>query len=184
MIEHELKIPVARLDDVRTLLRELGASRLHPRLRESNLLFDTDDGLLATTRRVLRLRCVETHNVLTYKGPATFRGAIKSRREIELDIGSAESMIDLLAALGYTPTIRYEKEREGWRMRDVRVDLDHTPMGEFIELEGPPDELEAVARALSLDPESAVTGSYVDLWLTRRQRHPELNLARDMVFDS
>ena len=78
--------------------------------------------------------------------------------------------------------MRYEKYRESWRLAEVRVDLRHTPMGDFLELEGPADSLAASARGLGLDPTLAVAKSYISLWRDHRRRHP--GLGRDMVFDS
>jgi adenylate cyclase class 2 len=181
VIERELKIPVDRLDETRHRLVEVGADQLDPRLREINLLFDTEEGDLAATGRVLRVRSVGERSVLTFKGPASFRGAIKERREIETDISSAERMVELLESLGYVQWIRYEKDRESWGLATVRVDLDHTPMGDFVELEGPSADLAEAAQTLGLDPSLAVAGSYVSLWRAHCERHPELG--RDMVFE-
>ncbi len=181
MIECELKIPVDRLDVIRRCLAETGAERLTDNLREDNVLFDTADGRLAASGQVLRVRRVGGRHLLTFKGPASFDGAVKRRREIELEISSSERISELLHALGFTPSMRYQKQRESWRIDDVRVELDHTPMGDFVELEGPTDALEAAADRLGLDPSRAVTQSYISLWRDYRREHPELG--RDMVFD-
>jgi adenylate cyclase class 2 len=181
VIEQEIKIPVDSLDEIRHRLVESGAERLHAGLREVNLLFDTADGSLASSDRVLRVRSVGERHVLTFKGTASYRGAIRERREIETEVASPERLIELLEALGYAPCFRYEKDRESWRLADVRIDLDHTPMGDFVELEGPSADLPETARALGLDPTRAVPGSYVSLWLEYRGAHPELG--PDMVFD-
>jgi hypothetical protein len=62
------------------------------------------------------------------------------------------------------------------------VTLDHTPMGDYVEVEGMPRELYGVARMLGLDPLTAVPGSYVSLWQQYRSARPELGLPADMVF--
>ena len=77
--------------------------------------------------------------------------------------------------------MRYEKERESWTFGETRVDLDHTPMGDFVEIEGPTHSLEATARHLGLDSADAVAQSYISLWEDFRRQHPELG--RDMIFD-
>lgn len=182
MIESELKIPVVGLDPTRSRLRETGAIRLTPAELEVNFLFDTATGELASTRQVLRVRRVGGRSILTYKGPASWAGAVKQRREIEFEVSSSETAAELLHALGYAPWMRYEKMRESWTLDEVRIDLDHTPMGDFVEVEGAPDALEITARRLGLDPSAAVVGSYVSLWSERRQQQP--GLGRDMVFDS
>lgn len=181
MIESELKIPVAGLEPVRRRLGAAGATCLHRAELEINILFDTEHGKLVGSGRVLRVRRVGGRAMLTFKGPATWDGAVKQRPEHEVEITSLEIMTELLGALGYTPWMRYEKERESWLLGAVRIELDHTPMGDFVELEGPPGDLEASARSLDLDPALAVSQSYVGLWQCHRERHPELG--RDMVFD-
>lgn len=181
MIECELKIPVDDLDEIRRRLATAGADRLSAAEHEVNILFDTASGRLATSGQVLRLRRVGPRHVLTFKGPARYEGAVKQRREIELEVSSSERMAELLHALDYAPGIRYEKERESWRLDEVRVELDHTPMGDFVELEGPTASLEAAARRLGLDPAGAVAQSYLSLWRDHCRRHP--GFGPDMVFD-
>jgi adenylate cyclase class 2 len=181
VIESELKIPVDDLDEVRGRLAATQAERLNAAEHEVNILFDTASGRLATSGQVLRVRRVGGRRVLTFKGPAAFDGAVKKRREIELEIASSERMSELLTALGFAPMMRYEKYRESWRFGEVRIELDHTPMGDFVELEGPPGSLAAAARSLGLDPARAVAKSYIGLWREHRRRHP--GLARDMVFE-
>jgi adenylate cyclase class 2 len=181
-IEAELKIPVTELGGLRAMLERRGARLLHPALRERNTLLDTSEGALERGGRALRLRSLGDRHLLTYKGPVSFRGAVKERREVELDVGDAEAMTAILAELGLRPVIRYEKDREAWSLEQVVVTLDHTPMGDFVELEGAPDRLPDAAVALGLDPAAAVRGSYLGLWQEHRRRHPELDLPRDMVF--
>jgi adenylate cyclase class 2 len=181
MIECELKIPVDGLDPIRYGLVEAGAERLTGDEREVNILFDTADGDLGSRGQVLRVRQFNGRHLLTFKGPASFAGAVKQRREIELEIPSSELISELLDALGYAPWMRYEKQRESWLIGDVHVELDHTPMGDFVELEGPTDSLDETARRLGLDPTRALTQSYIGLWQDYRGAHPELG--RDMVFD-
>ena len=183
MIERELKIPVADLDGPRQRLEAAGARRVHPPLDELNLLFDTPDGRLTAAGEVLRVRQRGEVSVLTFKGEASYRGQIKERREIELEVASRERLVELFEALGFELRLRYDKVRETWRLGGVEVVLDHTPMGDFVELEGPAETLEGAARRVGLDPAAAVAGSYVSLWQEHRRRHPELDLGRDMVFE-
>lgn len=182
MIESELKIPVDTLDEVRRRLRVANAKRLSDTELEVNTLFDDAGGELAASRQVLRVRRIAGRTILTYKGPPSWDGAVKRRREIELEVSSDLAIAELLHALGYAPWMRYEKRRQSWQLGDVRIDLDETPIGEFVEIEGPVAELETTARSLGIDPEQAVAESYIGLWQAHRRRHPELG--RDMVFQT
>jgi adenylate cyclase class 2 len=183
VIEREIKIPVDDLSPVRRRLEAGPARLLHPSLREHNLLFDNIAGDLEAAGSMLRIRQTGDRAVLTFKGPATYRGAVKERREINVEIPSGDLGAELLVALGFRPSIRYEKDRESWVLGEVRVDLDHTVMGNFVEIEGPADAIEAATRTLRLDPTRAVAGSYISLWQSFRRSHPRLAQQRDMVFD-
>ena len=77
--EREVKL---RLDDpvrLRARLRELGAERVEGPAREHNVLFDTGDGRLRASGSVLRLRRYAGRWILTFKGPARYRGDVKER---------------------------------------------------------------------------------------------------------
>lgn len=182
--ETELKIPVRDLEAVRRCLAEMpGAVELHPSEREVNILLDTTDGKLEAAGRVLRLRRIGDRQLLTLKGPASFEGAIKHREELELAVSDVAALAAIFDRLGYQPVVRYEKDRESWRVGGVTVTLDHTPMGDFVELEGPAERLTALAASLGIDPGDGVRGSYVSLWRDYRSAHPKLDLPRDMVFE-
>lgn len=180
--EQELKIPVTDLNLVQRRLAEVGAHRLKPSRREINVLFDTEDGEIARTDRALRLRRVDDRWILTFKGPPVYRGPVKEREELETELGSGEVVQAIFERLGLRPAIRYEKDREVWRWQGMEIVLDHTPMGDFVEIEGRADELAKAARDLGLEPQSALKGSYVTLWEQYRAEHPELDLPHDMVF--
>jgi len=182
--EQELKIPVEDLEAMRDRLALVGARRVRPSCREINVLFDTPDGEIERTDRVLRLRLVDGRWLLTYKGPPVYRGRVKEREELETEVGAGEVLRAILGRLGLGPTVRYEKDREVWSWRKLEVVLDHTPMGDFVEIEGPAVELVGAARKLGLDPELALRGSYVTLWERYRAEHPKLGLPHHMIFTS
>lgn len=150
--------------------------------REVNLLFDTHDRRLASRGQVLRLRCVAGRYFLTFKGGVSYRGVIKEREELEIEVSDGELATAILERLGLQCALRYEKDRERWVIDGIEVALDHTPMGDYVEIEGAVRELHGVARLLALDPLTAVPGSYVDLWQQYRDARPELGLSADMVF--
>jgi len=181
-METELKIPVADLEEIRSRLASLEASMVCRSKREVNQLLDTRDHELSGRGCVLRLRSYGDLRILTFKGAASYDGPIKARPEIEVEIEDLEKMRSVLAALGYCDLVRYEKDRETWRAGDVEIVLDHTPMGDFVEVEGPSDQLESTTRSLGLDPSAAVRGSYMSLWTEYRASNPEKSLPRDMVF--
>ena len=181
-LETEVKIPVNDLGPVRVALQRARAIVATPMAREVNLLLDTQDGRLRERGCLLRLRQHGDRGLLTYKGPATYHGTIKERLEHETAVGDLKRTGEIFEQLGYTVFMKYEKDREEWALDEYSVVLDHTPMGYFVEIEGPTDGLERIADLLGLKTSAAVQGSYISLWLEHRARHPELDLPNDMVF--
>lgn len=180
-IEQEIKIPVADLEAIRGRLVQAGASLDHPLTFEENVVLDDASGQLRSSGRLLRLRRYGDTFTLTFKGPATFAAGVKSRQELETEVEDGGKALALLDALGFAPIRRYEKRRETWRLGEVTVALDETPLGSFVELEGPVEAVLVGAAALGLDPGRAARGSYLELWLAHRELHPDA--PEDMVFE-
>lgn len=181
-VESELKIPVDDLAAVRVRLREAAAARLEPSTREHNVLYDTAEHHLAASHCALRLRRRGGHAWLTFKGPPSFAGGIKSRAELETEVSDPAAADALLRRLGHEPVVRYEKDRETWCLTGVTIELDLTPLGAFVELEGPVAALAATATRIGLDPSQSLAASYLALWCRHRAEHPELGLGIDMVW--
>ena len=83
--ETEIKIPVADLAAVRLRLHETDGRMVHGPLRERNVLFDAGDGRLKGAGQALRVRTVGARHLRTLKGPVTYRGAVKTRDELEVE---------------------------------------------------------------------------------------------------
>jgi adenylate cyclase, class 2 len=182
-LESELKIPVTDFKPVRAALHRERAVVVQAMAREINLLLDTQDEKLRKAGSLLRLRQHGDREILTFKGPVSYHGAVKERVEHEAEFRDLGRMVEIFGSLGFSVSMRYEKDREEWLLGEFSVVLDHTPMGNFVEVEGPPERLEQTARLLGLDTATALRGSYVSLWLEYRALHPELHLPADMVFD-
>lgn len=177
LIERELKFAQVDLDTLRGRLLELEAERVGPPADEDNWLLDRQ-GELARSGGVLRVRRDGQGSLVTFKGPATFEGPAKLRRELEIGIEGAEEALALFSALGYEVVRRYQKIREEWRLGSETICLDHTPIGDFVEFEG--EKSTAVAKRCGLDPETAVRKSYLMLYEDYLAAHPEA--PRDMIF--
>lgn len=179
-LEQEIKIPVERLESVRARLGALGARLEAARQLEDNAVLDTPDLELLGSGRLLRLRRWGSEVVVTFKGPASYKNGVKTRLELETGVAEPDRMLGILGQLGWTVQRRYQKRRETWHLGGVTVALDETPIGCFVEVEGPAGELAAAARALGLDPDAAVSASYQELWQQWRRDHP--GAPRDMLF--
>lgn len=164
-VETEIKLRLPDAAHGRRLVEEAGFRVVVARVFEANQLFDTAGLQLRQHTTVLRLREVDGTARLTYKGPPTV-GRHKSRDEFEVEIGDARTMQTVLERLGFHGVFRYEKYRTEYR-RDEEgiVMLDETPIGEFLELEGPSDWIDRTAKELGFAEADYVTTSYGRLYL-------------------
>jgi adenylate cyclase, class 2 len=178
--EIEVKFYINDLQDVQRRLVQMGAQMQQPRTLEVNLRYDTADGELTRSFRVLRLR-LDTAARLTFKGPARAEDGASIRQEIEMEVEDFERAKSLLAALGYRVSMGYEKYRTKYFLDGVHLDLDEMPYGNFIELEGPDvSSLHGLSDRLGLDWEASAPSSYVMLFDGLRRK---MNLQfRDLSF--
>ncbi len=101
----------------------------------------------------MRIRSTEAPGVLTFKGPKSVVGGVRSREEIETVVEDVSALSTVLARLGLVPAFRYEKYREvvaleaGWRSSSTRL-----PIGVFLEIEGDEEGIHEAATALGFTP--------------------------------
>jgi adenylate cyclase class 2 len=158
-----------------------------PRTLESDQLFDLPSAALRQSDRILRLRKTispegKARAMVTYKGPAT-RDGYKSREEIEFDVSDPDTFTLVLDRLGYRPAFRYEKYRTQLRAAGEPglITIDETPIGIYLELEGPQDWINSTAARLGFPVAQFLTVSYAGLYQEYRGQHPEA--PGDMTFD-
>ncbi len=166
-VETEIKLRAhADPAEARTLLTSHGFTESEPRIFEGNDVYDTPARDLRARGELIRLRQAGTRNVLTWKGKSV-PGVHKCRPESEVLVNDFDRMRDILVALGYQLTFRYEKYRTEFRDEAGHgtATLDETPIGVFFELEGPPDWIDSTAARMGYTPADYVTASYGALYL-------------------
>jgi adenylate cyclase class 2 len=159
----------------REALKRAGAALVRPRHFEDNVLMDDASGSLTSSRKLLRLRRAPDGATLTFKGPRTVDGGIKSRTEIEAHVSDPDALEAILVSLGYQPVFRYQKYRETYVWGPVEVVVDETPVGTFLEIEGDPEGIRSAAGALGYGPADFISDSYASLFFASGGRG-------DMVF--
>jgi adenylate cyclase class 2 len=182
--EIEIKLRIRDAPALRKKLRTAGARPIR-RVHEMNTLFDTPRGALRKRGILLRLR-VETPvgqkrsaaTIVTLKGPSQANRKYKVREEINLGMGDVGAGLKTapttlveraLEMLGFHPAVRYEKFRESFLWPGLRpaggfkVEWDETPIGDFLELEGPPRVIDRVARRLGYAAQDYIRESYLAL---------------------
>jgi adenylate cyclase class 2 len=199
--EIEIKLPVTDLAAAIRAIEVLGAVS-HGRVFESNTLYDTPHSDLRLRGHLLRVRGEFTapgtrriHSpsvrrvVLTSKAPSRQRRAPKKRprykERAEREVVAPHDARDwraTLTALGFQPKFRYEKFRTSFSLRGLHLDLDETPLGTFLELEGHPAAIDRVARALRYPPSAYIRATYWDVYAAdcRRRGRP----IKNMVFSA
>ncbi len=163
--ETEVKLFVPNLQTVITTLDAQGAQCTAPRILERNLRYDTPMHELSAARKVLRLR-QDTRARLTYKdeGQSSNETGIISRFEAEVEVSDFESMALILTRLGYTPYMQYEKYRTTYHLSGAEIVLDEMPYGNFVEIEGNTNQIEALIVQLGLSAAKRLTQSYTALF--------------------
>jgi adenylate cyclase, class 2 len=179
-MEIEVKIAVPGAAEARRQLRKNGFVVVKPRILEANEVFDTPDLRLRNSQLLLRIRQIRHETKLTYKGPPA-AGKHKSREELELKADDARTLAAIFSRLGFEKVFRYEKYRtEFQREKTGIVTLDETPIGIYLELEGPPAWIDRTARLLGFQEKDYILESYGKLyfdWCERQGRKPG-----DMIF--
>jgi len=162
--EVEVKLRISDPGAARGALRRLGARLARERHFEDNVLFDDAQGSLRARGTVLRLRRTPRGGFLTYKGPRGVRDGVKSREERETAVECPDEVDAILRNLGYRPVFRYQKYRESWTHQGQEIEVDETPIGAFLEIEGDPEGIHVVAAELGFSPSDYVAESYVGLF--------------------
>jgi len=182
-LEAEVKLACGDLDRLRKAGFELIV--VEPRHFEDNWLLDSADQTLFKQGAALRIRSVEGKGWLTYKGVVRDSDSpVKVREEIEVETAAPDRMFELFERLGFRRSFRYQKYRTGYHLsvegRDLKVVLDETPMGNFIEIEGDESTVARVFEAAGFSAGEIVRESYPELQASRcRKRGVPLE---DLVF--
>ncbi len=170
-VEIEVKIAVADARALRRALRRQGFA-LSERALERDTVLDTATQGLRHSLQLLRLRRHGKRWKLTYKGPPAADAQYKERPEIETAVDDGERFLQICNKLGYRPVFVYEKKRATYRRgkRGPVATLDVTPIGTFLELEGPRRWIDRTAKALGFSPSDYITASYGQLYLDHCRR--------------
>ncbi|HLW76897.1 MAG TPA: class IV adenylate cyclase [Bryobacteraceae bacterium] len=195
--ETEIKLRIADLAGFRRALAKLGARRVArggARVHERNILFDTPTKRLKRRSQLLRIRTEapaarekgrkRTQQVLlTFKGPVGTDencGAHKVREELELQVSDGGALTSIFRGLGMQPWFRYEKFRTTYRLpksqrwaKGLLIELDETPIGTFVELEGPARAIDLAAKALGFSKRDYIIADYFVLYREQCRRRGE-----------
>ena len=177
--EIEIKFRVENLRSLSRKLREAGFHLETPSTHEMNTLYDLPGQLLRQRKELLRLREFGSRWKLTHKSGGKIRRH-SSRTELETEVSDGTMMDAILRALGYSPSFRYEKLRAEWTDGKGQVVVDHTPIGDFCEIEGKPWWIDATAHQLGVGRKQYITKNYATLFTDWKRQSK--SLAKEMTF--
>lgn len=170
------------------------------RVHEENVIFDTPQGGLAKHGQLLRIRTETLEGsgksgkgrpkprvVLTFKRPVASpaasdgkgfsAGPHKLREEIEMEVTDAATLATIFEGLGMAGWFRYEKYRTTFRLpaskawaRGLLIELDETPIGTYVELEGPAGAIDRAAMELGYSKRDYVVKNYLTLYVEQCRR--------------
>jgi adenylate cyclase, class 2 len=207
--EIEIKLRVVDVAALCSRLKDVRAREIAPRTHELNTLYDTYQKGLRRRGQLIRIRIEQSAPIfgksrrnenaaaiLTYKGPSrsshnpkiagrqsNLRRHFKIKEEAEVSLGGALQMDRILRALGFHPVFRYEKFRTTFALPGVnglKIELDETPVGIYLELEGPVAGIDRAARLLGYDRKEYMTDTYGSLYLDACRRRGQK--PGDMLF--
>jgi adenylate cyclase class 2 len=180
--EVEIKLPFDSPARAIDNIEKLGATLVRERLFEDNLLFERQHDPLKAANRLLRLRREGASALLTFKSTPPGELAYKVRLEDESVVDDPDAIERILLGLGFRPAYRYQKYRTLYQLDDLEICLDETPVGCYVELEGPPTLIDRTAAQLGFTPDRYILDSYRDI---HQQHARERGVAPgDMLFDS
>lgn len=124
-----------------------------------------------------------TRQILTFKRPTPEQIAShtdrypsprthKVRDEIEAQVSDSANLIKIFEGLGMRGWFRYEKYRTTYQLpaakswaRGLLIELDETPIGTFVELEGPPYAIDRAATELGYTKSNYILTNYLSLYV-------------------
>jgi adenylate cyclase class 2 len=183
--EIEIKLCITNIPEILRKIKKLRATP-QPRLQEQNILYDTPQSHLRRRKMLFRLRVETSANpnapttrnkervILTVKAPLptqpkTSRYKIRAERE-QIAMTSSRQYAKALTSLGFRPTFRYDKFRTTFRLPNLHLDLDETPAGTYLELEGSPKAIDRAAKSLSFTKKQYLRATYWDLYVASCRR--------------
>ena len=163
MVEIEVKIRIDNLEEIQERIATQGGHCSKPRHLEENTLYDFKDSRLYSKQHALRLRSIDRKTFLTFKGAQRKSRKFKIREEFETEVKNKKQLEKILHSLGLKPVFRYEKHRTVYRKKNLKICVDETSVGNFLELEGNQSDIVRFAKDLGLSKQEFIKADYIQL---------------------
>jgi adenylate cyclase class 2 len=106
----------------------------------------------------------------------------KEKLETEVIMRDPGAWRRAIPSLGLREGFRYEKYRTSFRFGGAHLDLDETPVGIFLEIEGPRLAIDRASRMLGFGPRDYIRATYWDLYAA--DCRSKGRKTGDMLFDA
>jgi adenylate cyclase class 2 len=157
--EIEAKFLDVNHDEVRATLKAAGATLITPmRLMKRAVIDYPDHRLQKEHDGYVRVRDEGDKVTLTYKQFDSL--SINGAKELELQIDSFDTAVQMFESIGLIVKSFQESRRETWRLGAVEIVLDEWPwLNPYIEVEGPSEtEVKQACQTLGYKWENAIFG--------------------------
>ena len=159
-IEVEIKLLGVDFPKAKKQIMALGGKQIHAEVFQRTARFDTLNDDLEKQKTFLRVR-TGAKSVITLKEKRGEKTSdYKNSLELETEVGDASIVEEILRHLGYNKEIIMEKYREDYELKGAIVSFDRLPFGNFVEVEGSPDQIEEVIKLLELEKAERSTSTY------------------------
>lgn len=163
MVEIEVKIRIKDLEGITSKITALGARLEKERCLETNTLYDFSSRSLYQKKHALRVRKINKKTFLTFKGHPQRSRKFKIREEFETEVKNEKQLKHILKSIGLLPSFHYKKYRAVFRHKRLKICLDETSIGNFLELEGERGEIVKTARELGYSKKEFIKKDYIQL---------------------
>lgn len=176
-IESEIKFLISsdKVFGIRERILAIPEISFKGKFYEKVTMYDNIDKLMDKEDARLRVKQIsaekdvpESKVEFSYKRRIKADGGIKYEEEVETDFETdIASFVKIINKMGYQPTTSYERYRETYLTRDIKITLDQFPFGYILEIEGNEDEIRKTCGLLGPDIKKSYPLScddaYVDL---------------------
>ena len=174
--ETEIKVKIEDAGDFCRRLSLLNPGVLSKRHFEDNHLLDFPDRRMRSQQCLVRIRFAEGRGIFTYKGPPRPEGIFKTREELETELSNGAILLEALERIGMCVCFRYQKYRQEFAVGDIHVAVDETPIGNYVEFEGPEDGILRITLRMGIPESQFLRSSYYSLYqeyCTGNNKSPE-----------
>jgi len=133
---------------------------------------------------------ITAHEASHTEAAGTFvpTGRHKVREEFELEVANPKMLTQIFEGLGMRGWFTYEKYRTTLKLpatkpwaKGLLIEVDETPVGTFVELEGPAEAIDRAAVEMGYAKKDYIVKTYLTLYAEDCKRRGET--PRDMVFE-